>query len=283
VQFEFGFLLGPPDGRYLTRERQDAEPGRVVVLGTLGAPERRRMRSKRPKSIDSAEQPEPVATQRATLIRAPALGSGCEAERWLESLRGDEDGRVAEIAAAASALNAVVRAWRAAATDPYARDVAADHALVARVGYGDGEQVANGRFDAAYELPRRERRHQRRAELLEPQERFARLLGAREQLLACEELVLRARSDLAAGRSREAALQTRIALEAVLAEVNLEHAGPVIGELEGDREGVAAAANAALDGAPGPDMQRVVEQAVDHMEHALRRHRDPRRAAEEPS
>ena len=50
-----------------------------------------------------------------------------------------------------------------------------------------------------------------------PEERFAALLGGREQALAGEELVLRARADLDAGRDREAALQARVALEALLA------------------------------------------------------------------
>ena len=52
-----------------------------------------------------------------------------------------------------------------------------------------------------------------------PEERFAALLGGREQALACEELVLRARADLDAGREREAALEARVALEALLAEL----------------------------------------------------------------
>ena len=52
-----------------------------------------------------------------------------------------------------------------------------------------------------------------------PEERFAALLGGRESPLAAEELVLRARADLDAGRPREAALQARVALEALLAEL----------------------------------------------------------------
>ena len=50
-----------------------------------------------------------------------------------------------------------------------------------------------------------------------PEERFAALLGGREEVLPAEELVLRARADLNAGRLREAALQARVALEALLA------------------------------------------------------------------
>ena len=61
-----------------------------------------------------------------------------------------------------------------------------------------------------------------------PDERFAALLGAREQPLVAEELVLRARMDLDAGRPREAALQARVALEA-LAEPGLAQLRPGVG------------------------------------------------------
>ena len=52
-----------------------------------------------------------------------------------------------------------------------------------------------------------------------PEERFAALVGGHGSPLAAEELVLRARADLDAGRTREAALQARVALEALLAEL----------------------------------------------------------------
>ena len=52
-----------------------------------------------------------------------------------------------------------------------------------------------------------------------PEERFAALVGGHGSPLAADELVLRARADLDAGRTREAALQARVALEALLAEL----------------------------------------------------------------
>jgi hypothetical protein len=100
-----------------------------------------------------------------------------------------------------------------------------------------------------------------------PEERFAAMLGAREQALAGEELVLRARADLAAGRPREAALQARVALEALLAELPREAA------LQEWRGAVGGAANAALRGALETTAIRGVEEAVGAMEGALRRHR----------
>ena len=91
-----------------------------------------------------------------------------------------------------------------------------------RIGYGSGEEVAAGRFTAAREVDVRAggaSRRRRRAEELRPQERLAAVLGGRERIDACETLLLRARADLDAGRSREAALQLRVGLEALLVEL----------------------------------------------------------------
>jgi hypothetical protein len=81
-----------------------------------------------------------------------------------------------------------------------------------------------------------------------------------------EELVLRARVDLDAGRPREAALQARIALEAILAAGY--EAG---GELSTHRRAVGDAANAALHGDLDAELTEAVTTAVEDMRRALRR------------
>lgn len=265
VQFEFAFALGPADGRYLARGAE-REPRWVVVLTTLGAERRRGRRSRKPAAVEGARSAEAVPTVRATLVRAEPFGSAGEAERWLEGLRRDEEARDAERDSAARELNAVLRAHRAAAADPYARDVAARSATVTRVGYGAGERVAEGRFDAAYELPEASPRS-RSAESLAPQQRLAAILAGDDELLACEELVLRARADLDADRPREAALQCRIALEALLAELGGDS------EAAAARSRVAEAANAALAGEPDAELTGAVAAAIASMERALRRRR----------
>ena len=103
-----------------------------------------------------------------------------------------------------------------------------------------------------------------------PGERLAAILSGRDELLASEELVLRARADLEAHRPREAALQARIALEAVLAELR-----PDDPELEAARAEIGDAANAALQGAPPEHLQSAVAHAVERMERALRRRPPP--------
>lgn len=243
----------------------EGEPEHVIVLSTQGAPQRGIVRGRSARRREDAEAA-PVPTTRVTVVRAQPFDSREEAEAWLADLRGAKGALEAEAADAAAPLNRLVRAHRAAAADAWAPDVSPEHALVVRVGYGDGDQVADGRYGAAYELPRAQRGPKRRADL-SPDERLAAILGGRAEQLACEELVLRARADLSAGRPREAALQARIALEAVLAEVPGEPG------LEQHRRSVTDAANRALTDDPSPELLQAVEDAVTEMEAALRRHR----------
>ncbi|HEX6459697.1 MAG TPA: hypothetical protein VF032_12320 [Thermoleophilaceae bacterium] len=256
-------MLGPPDGRYVSREAGADDASHVIVLRTQGAPTRGMLRGRAPRRREEGEV-EPVPTVRVTVVRAAPFGSADEAAAWLRELRSDKEALEAEAAGAAAVLNRFLRAHRAAAADPWGRDVSAEHALVVRVGYGDGDRVADGRYAAAYELPRA-RRSSRKREDLAPAERLAAIIGGRDQQLACEELVLRARADLDAGRPREAALQARIALEAVLAEIEEP--------IDADRAAIGEAANEALRADPAPERQQAVRDAVEEMERVLRRRR----------
>ena len=78
------------------------------------------------------------------------------------------------------------------------------------------------------------------------------MLGGRERIDACETLLLRARADLDAGRDREAALQLRVGLEALLAELPGAVSDPGHDEdmatLHERRGEAGEAANAALRG-----------------------------------
>lgn len=274
VQFEFGFLLGPGDGRYLVRDSAEEPVRRVLVLATLGAPERRSLlRGRSGKELTEAE-PEPVPTARATLVRAEPLASEAEAERWLEGLREDPEAADAEVESAARELNGVLRAYRLAAADPHGPSASPARALVWRIGYGDGDRVSDGRYAAAWEPPRERAAHGRKARrMAAPDERFAALVGGREHSLACEELILRARTDLDGGRPREAALQARIGLECLLAELADEPGAGIAkrrSELAEHRAAIGEAANAALAGDPGEPLQETVAEVVSRMEAALR-------------
>jgi hypothetical protein len=249
----------------VVRPGPDADPTHVLVLRTLGAPERRRLLARRARDAPPEPDPVPVTTTRATVIDAARLDDEGAAKAWLSG--ADDEDLVAE---AVRTLNAALHAQRVAAADPYLREVSRDQALVVRVGYGAGEQVAEGRWLDAREAPPPRRRGRRAA--LSPQERVAALLGRRETPLACEELTLRARLDLDAGREREAVLQLRVALEAALAELASDATAMAerLGGLRERQATVAEAARAAIRGEPTPEQMATVGETLTRLEAALR-------------
>jgi hypothetical protein len=308
IQLEFPWKLGPADGRYLLRRSDDGEPEHVVVLGTLepigrpiGAPAGagrsgvwlpRRLRE-RPRSVPAGPEPAPVSTTRVTVIDPISLSAESQARAWLAELD-----REREVGAAVAVVNRVIHAQRIAAADPYVHEVAAAQALVIRAGWGEGEQVADGRWLHARGLPWHEGRSagagpaaarrgpgRDRSWALRPQERLAALLGGRGAALVCEELVLRARQDLDHGRLPHAVLELDRAFAVAVPELHGERRQDLairIAELEQLSPGVHAQARLALPGnhagadaagadqPPGALDEEVVSHALGRLEAALR-------------
>jgi hypothetical protein len=267
VQMEFPWELGPPDGRYLLRRHAsegvvDGTPDHVVVLDTLGAARRRgRLGARHPQATPD---PEPVPTARATVIDPVSVSAESQARAWLTQLDAEREAQ-----AAAATLNQVLFAHRIATADPHVRELSPAQALIVRAGWGEGEQVAYGRWLHARELRLSDRRAQRRAAVLHPQERFAALLGARERALLCEELALRARLDLDQGRLAHAALELELAYSAALAELSAEARPDLalrLDELAQLRPGVIEAARAA----PAEPDEETISHALARLEAALR-------------
>jgi hypothetical protein len=317
LQLEFPWELGPPDGRYLLRSREAAgppPPGRaggeteaggaggaggpqhVVVLNTLGARSRAdanagrgalalpvlsARRARRPR--ETTPEPAPVPSSRATIIDPVSVSAERQAQAWLKGLNAERETR-----AATAVLNRVLYAHRIATADPHTHEVAPAQALVIRAGWGEGEQLADGRWGHALELPWAPRkRAQRRAAALRPQERLAELLGARTRELLCEELALRARLDLDQRRLAHAAVELDAALAAALGELDAEAnpaLAPRLDELRALRPGVSAVVQAVLPGAsaatgaggpPEPDGEPdedTVRHALERLEATLRAH-----------
>jgi hypothetical protein len=265
--------LGPPDGRYLLRTPGDPEtapPAHVLVVATLSALERRRLIGRRPKKTEAEPEPDPtpVSTGRGTVIDVgSSFDDEAQATAWLA--RAGED----ELEQDLAVLNRALHSFRLASADPYVTPVGRHQLLVARIGYGAGDEVADGLWTEARTLIAPVRR-ERRARILAPQVRLAALLGAREPLLACEELTLRARLDLDHGRPREAALQLLVALDATIAELAADaHADSLadrLSELREQRDPVAHAAQAALEGSLSEDHRATVELVLGRVEAALR-------------
>jgi hypothetical protein len=243
----------------------------VLVVATLGAPQRRWLRGRRARR--ALPSPAPVSTTRVTLVGAEPFADRRAADHWLRQTTGHRERAEAQARAAVAVLNRVLHLHRAATADPHVREAGLHQALVVRLGIGEGEQVATGRWVRAVELSAP--RHGRdRTAALRPQERLAALLSARDAALACEELALRARQDIDAGRRREAALQLQAALTMAVAELEpWAPRGDVSGRLDELRDlapAVHAAAQAALQGGVDDEHEAALRHGLERLEAALR-------------
>lgn len=279
MQFQFAGSLAVADGRYLVREDASESEGQqsVLVIETLSAPA---AGSRKRQRAAAAEESAQLPLSRATAVRAfQSFESEEEARRWLEEAAGEEAAETS-VSAAIRLLNRALHAQAVASGDPYLAELDPRRAVAIRIGYGSGEEVADGRFTLAYDVDltaRRGARRRQRAEDLRPQERVAAVLRARERPAACETMLLRARADLNAGRGREAALQLRAGLEALLIELAEALADPGhgedLGELKARRPQAAAAAETALAGELDPEQEAAVAELIAVCERVLRRRR----------
>jgi hypothetical protein len=240
------------------------------VLATLGAQKRTRLGPFRRQTKALPEpEPWPVETTRVTIVDAGEPLSGPdEAAAWLSGA-GEP-----ELAAGLAVLNRALHAHRLASADPHVHEIGRRDPLVARLGYGAGEEVADGLWTDARELIDAGSGRRRSRRIPAAQARLAALLTGRDLPLACEELALRARLDLDEERPREAALQVLVALDAALAELPGDPAARAlvdrVDELRGLHDGVAAAAAAALTGPLDPPEQETITFALGRIEAALR-------------
>lgn len=223
-----------------------------------------------------------MSLTRATAIRAFAPFPGeKEAARWLDEVCEAEDTIDVLAAEAIALLNRALHAQAVSAADSRARtELSPEGAERVLIGYGSGEETAHGRFHEARQVDVRSHlgsRRRQREEELRPQERVAAVLRGREQLDACETLLLRARADLDAGRDREAALQLRVGLEALLIELKGALTDPGherdMGLLQERKNEVGAMANAALEGELEPSRLTQLEELLLVCERVLRRRR----------
>lgn len=289
LQMEFPWVLGPADGRYLLRSDEDGEAERVIVLETLisgrggareasgGRPSLLRRLGAGAVEVPATPEPTEVSTTRTTVIDPVPLAAELQARAWLDGLEQER-----ELQATAAVINRVLHFHRIAAADPYVHEVCPAQAIALRAGWGEGEQVADGRWLHARELTAetdgrgrrgRLRGGRARASALRPQERMARLLGARGSALLCEELALRARLDLDQGRAQLAALELEQAMSLAVQELRSEDRQDLairVAELEQLQTGVVEQAQLARAGVERPPKEDVVEHALGRLEAALR-------------
>lgn len=258
----------------------DAEAAEsVLVLQKVGAPAAGGRRRRKPRRAEA--EAAPLTLTRVTAIRAFArFEDEQEAARWLEEACEAEDTVDVLVDEALELINRALHAQALASANPSSRsELSAEGAERILVGYGSGEETAAGRFRDArqVEVGSSSSRLRRREEELRPQERVAAILGGRERADACETLLLRARADLDAGRDREAALQLRVGLEALLVELKGALTDPDheedMGTLSERRSEVGDAANAALQGEVSEKQRQQVDELLKLSERVLRRRR----------
>ena len=277
AQLDFAGVLPLADGRYLQRGEEE----QVLVTRTLGSPLQPHRRRRRAKGVDPEPAAAPLPLARVTAIRAFApFADEEEAQRWLEHATEAEETADEIVADAVVLLNRALHAQWVASAEPHSAELSPERAVAVRIGFGAGEEVADGRFSEAREVDvwaTGASRRRRREEGMQPQERVAAVLGGRERFDVCETLLLRARADLDAGRRREAALQLRIGLEALLAELGdskgTEGHAEDLATLGENRGEAGEAANAALAGELPPERLAQVEELLALCERVLRRRR----------
>jgi len=207
VQLELAGRIGLPEGRYLVRE---GEVERVLIVQELDAPRPQRRARRRPRSVDPGE-PEQVPVTRVT-VTGVALDGADAGSAWLKEAIGDRKRSTEELRDATRIVNRALNALRAEARDPLVQEVGVTKALAIRMGHGTGDELAEGRWTEASQLPPPRRG---RLDDVEPQSRVAAVLAGRDEVHPAETLMQRARLDAQHGREAEARYGLRAARAAL--------------------------------------------------------------------
>jgi hypothetical protein len=200
-------VIGLPEGRYLVRED---ETERVLIVQTQGARRAERRIRRRGKPVDPGE-PETVPVSRVT-VTGERVVDAAEGDAWLDQVTRSTERAPAEVRTATRVVNRALSALRAGARDPLVQEIGASRALAIRIGHGTGDELAEGRWTAARELPRR---RPGRLDEVDPQSRVAAVLAGRDEVHPAETLMLRARLDAELGREAEARYGLRAARAAL--------------------------------------------------------------------
>jgi hypothetical protein len=145
-------------------------------------------------------------------VTGVALDGASEGSDWLRETIRDRKRATEQLRAATRIVNRALSALRAEAKDPLVQDIGATRALAIRVGHGTGDELAEGRWTEASQLPPPPRG---RLEDVDPQSRVAAVLAGRDDVHPAETLMQRARLDVQHGRESEARYGLRAARAAL--------------------------------------------------------------------
>jgi hypothetical protein len=150
----------------------------VLIVQTFGTPHpaRRPRRRRKAKPVEPPAEPETVPVTRITVAEAAPFETPGAAAAWLERTLNDRNALNEAAREGVELLNTALGALRDAANDPLIGDVGVTNALVVRLGFGSGEELAHGHWTEARELPSP---GPRRHEQLDPQRQVANRLAGR--------------------------------------------------------------------------------------------------------
>jgi hypothetical protein len=209
--------------------RED-EIERVLIVQELGAPRPKRRGGRRLRPVEP-ETPGEVPVTRVT-VTGETFANADDGAAWLGQVSSDRERGADEVRRATRTLNRALAALRAAAQDPLVQEIGASRALAIRIGHGSGDELAEGRWTEAREVPRPRRG---RLDDVEPQTRVAAVLAGRDSVHPAETLLLRARLDAQQGRTAEARYGLRAAT-AALEEQPTERSKQIRQQLEALRK-----------------------------------------------
>jgi hypothetical protein len=301
VQFEFTHAVGPHAARYVVephvldagrtadggaeagrrgsidpaldaRNRELADVSRgvgasdVLVIGVLGAPAGQRRLLRKTRTVERDVPPTEVPLSLVTFVKGTEpLTDERQAAAGLDAIRFSEPAQEELAEEGLAVLNLAIRGYRAGARDPYASEVTRRDARRVRIGYGNTEDVQDGVWRVAFELPPALQSRSKRIERLRPAEAVAAVLSGRAEVLEGEDLLLRALIDLDQGRTRAAAQQVAAALRLLPTELSASRGSEQLNlsSLLGHTETAENLAGAATDGPLASAQIRELESVIE--------------------
>ena len=222
VQLHFTHGVGVPIGVYPVRAAHCEDGGRDTLLSeVLGAPAGRRRGRGAPQQRIAGDEARPVHLAVLTLVRASSPLTRGTAAAQLATWRGSTTESDLMAARAIDVINVALRAYRAAAEDPYVTEITAADARATIIGFGAPGVIGAGEWEDAFTLARADGGPPRRPspEELRVLARVAGALEGRFALFDAEDVALRALLDLDRGRPDAARGQAREAVRLLKAEL----------------------------------------------------------------
>ena len=182
----------------------------MLIVQVSGAQRAERRIRRRGKRVEPGES-ESVPVTRLT-VTGERVADAAEGDAWLDQVLRSAGRAPGEVRSATRVVNRALSALRAGAGDPLVQEIGASRALAIRIGHGTGDELAEGRWTAARELPRL---RPGRLYDVDPQSRVAAVLAGRDEVHPAETLMLRARLDAEQGRDAEARYGLRAARTAL--------------------------------------------------------------------